>query len=162
MFVVLRVAATLGPSAGQHPAGHDALDRLRRSSLKERQHAVVHHLGGGDRGFYVVQLGEADFRTGVDHGLLANPAHIFQGADMKAVLRHAATGTLAVELTLRLSSLALIRFAAQARATTCALVSTAPSCAIFTSQAFSRFFMFSRACRCQTQRTPNGEMDRPR
>ena len=34
-----------------------------------------------------------------------------------------------------------------------------PSCAILASNAFSRFFMFSRSWRCQTQRTPNGQID---
>jgi hypothetical protein len=37
-----------------------------------------------------------------------------------------------------------------------------PSCAALASRAFKRSFIDVRSCRCHTQRTPAGEIDKPR
>ncbi len=92
--MALRVAAIFGASVGQHPADDDAL------LFEEWQHAVVEHLGGGNRRPAVIELGEADLRVGVDHGLLVNPADPFEGADIESVLRHAVTRAFALEFAM--------------------------------------------------------------
>ena len=67
----------------------------------ERHHAVVEDLGRGDRRLAVVELGEGDLGVGVDEGLLVDPSHPLQRADIEGVLRSAVAGALALELAMR-------------------------------------------------------------
>ena len=46
---------------------------------------------------HIVQLGETKLGTGVDYGLLVDPANTFPGADIEGVLGHAVTRAFAVE-----------------------------------------------------------------
>ena len=66
----------------------------------ERHHSVIEDLGGGDRGLAIIKLGEGDLGIGVDHGLLIDPAHALQGADIKRILGAAIAGAFALELAM--------------------------------------------------------------
>src|SRR5215471_4806897 len=94
VFVALR-AAKLGAAIGQHARQPDAV------LIVKRHHPVIEDLGGCDWGLAVIELGKADFGIGVDHGLLIDPAHTLQRADIEGVLSAAITGAFALELAVR-------------------------------------------------------------
>jgi len=99
VLVPLGAAAELGAAVGQHPA------QLHAVAVEEGHDAVVQQVGGGDRGLAVVELGEGDLRVGVDEGLLVDPSHPFQRADVEGVLGAAVARALALELAVRLAVL---------------------------------------------------------
>ena len=70
--------------------------------LEEGQHAVIQHVRRGDRGLGIVELGEADLRIGVDHGLLVDATHAFERADIEGVLGYAVAGAFDVEFAVGL------------------------------------------------------------
>ncbi len=104
----LRGAAILGAAIGQHAGQLDPV------LIEERHHAVVQQVGGGDRGLAVPrvpaapgprtgsELGERHLGVGVDAGLLVDPPHPLERADVEGVLCRAVARTLAVELAMRL------------------------------------------------------------
>jgi hypothetical protein len=53
-------AAELGATIGQHAAEPDSV------LIVERHHPVIEDLGGSDRGFAVIQLGERHLGIGVE------------------------------------------------------------------------------------------------
>src|SRR5205085_5247275 len=89
-------AAKLGAASGHHARYPDVV------FVVERHHPVIEDLGRGDRGLAIIQLGEGYIGIGVDEGVLIDPPHALQGADIKGVLRPARAGALAVELAERL------------------------------------------------------------
>ena len=68
----------------------------------ERHHPVIENLGCSDRGLAVIELGKGDLGVSVDDGLLIDPAHALQCADVKGILRAAIAGAFALELAMRL------------------------------------------------------------
>src|SRR6516165_1320462 len=74
----------------------------RNQRATSSESAVIEDLGRGDRGLAVIQLGEGDLGIGVDEGLLIDPPDALQRADIEGVLGAAITGTLALELAIRL------------------------------------------------------------
>jgi hypothetical protein len=78
-FMRLGGAAEFRAAVGQHAAELDVV------LVEERHDAVVEQVGGGDRGLAVIQLGERHLRVGVDEGLLVDPAHPLEGADIEGV-----------------------------------------------------------------------------
>ena len=100
VFMRLGGAAEFRAAVGQHAAEFDVV------LVEERHDAVVDQVGGGDRGLAVIQLGERHLRIGVDQGLLVDPAHPLEGADIEGVLCPAVARALALELAMRLVVLA--------------------------------------------------------
>ena len=93
VFVALG-AAKLGAAISQDARQPDAM------LVVERHHSVIEDLGGGDRGLTIIKLGEGNLGIGVDHGLLIDPAHALQGADIKGILGAAIAGAFALELAM--------------------------------------------------------------
>src|SRR5271166_3459387 len=62
--------------------------------------AVVQEIGGRERRLSVVELGEGDFRVGIDEGLLIDASHALHIADIEGVLGAAIAGVLAFELAM--------------------------------------------------------------
>src|SRR6476646_5278842 len=150
IFVPLGIAAILGSAVSQHATEPEVV------FVVERQHAIVHQIGGGDRRLAVIKLRECDLGVGVDEGLLIDSPDPFHVADVECVLRAAVAWALALELAMGF----LLRLGAFERLHLGLGEHQAP-CAILDSKAFSRCFMVVRSWRCQTQRTPAGEIDRP-
>src|SRR5271166_253567 len=168
VFVMLGIAAIFRAAIGQHPRKHHFF------FVEERHDPVIQEIGRRDRRLAIIEFGKGHFRIGVDEGLLIDAANALHVADVESVLRAAIAGALAFELTsgdvsikLRLRSLtspspcASFSVLAFSKATTCASVKIRPSCATLASRALRRFFIVSRSCRCQTPRTPAGEIENP-
>ena len=130
------------------PVGEDAQQR-HAVLVEEGDHPVVQQLGRADRRLAVVELGEADLRVGVDEGLLVDPPHPLHDAHVEGVLGAAVARMLALEGAMGL----LVRLRLLQRRDLVFGEHQAVLAAL-ASSAFSRFFMFSRSWRCQTQRTP--------
>jgi hypothetical protein len=69
--------------------------------LIEQHHPVVEYLGRGDRGLAIIELGEGHLGIGVDDGLLVDPPHALERANIERVLRPAIAGAFALELAMR-------------------------------------------------------------
>src|SRR5208337_1786614 len=151
VVMVLGIAAIFGSAIGQHALQLDAF------FVEEGNDAVVQEIGGGQRRLAVVELGEGDFRVGIDEGLLIDAAHPLHIAHIEGVLGAAIAGVLAFELAMGFfSDLAF------SKAASWASVRMTPSWATLASKAFRRFFMVSKSWRCHTQRTPAGDTVSPR
>jgi hypothetical protein len=83
ILVAFRIAAIFGAAVGQHPLEWNLV------LVVEGEHAVVQQVGRSDRRLAVIKLGKPDLGIGVDEGLLVDPAHAFEVADVKGVLRAA-------------------------------------------------------------------------
>ena len=70
--------------------------------VEERDDAIVHQVGGGERRLAVVQLGERHLGVGVDRRLLVDAPHALERADIECVLRHAISRAFALKLAVRL------------------------------------------------------------
>jgi len=68
----------------------------------EWQDPVVQEIGRRDRRLAVVELGKRDLGVGVDKGLLVDPTHALQRANIEGVLGAAVAGAFALELAMRL------------------------------------------------------------
>ena len=151
VFVVLGIAAIFGAAIGQHALQLDAF------FVEEGDDAVVQQIGGGERRLAIVELGEGDFRVGVDEGLLTDAAHALHVADVEGILGAAIAGMLAFELAMGF----FFGFGfLQGRKL--GLGEDDASWATLASRAFRRFFIVSRSWRCHTQRTPAGDTVSPR
>src|SRR5438128_2159328 len=96
LVLVALAAAELSATIGQHARQPDAV------LVVERHHPIIEDFSGGDRGLAVIELGKGDFGVGIDDGLLIDPAHPFEGADIEGVLGTAIARTFALELAMRL------------------------------------------------------------
>src|SRR4029434_9855287 len=105
VFVAL-VATELSTAVGQHPRQPDTV------LVIERHHPVVEDLGRGDRRLTIIELGEGDLGIGVDEGLLVDPSHPLQCADIEGVLCSAVAWALALELAM--ASLSAVAFSSAA------------------------------------------------
>src|SRR5579872_5791121 len=150
VFVVFRVAAIFRAAIGQH-AGQLDLPRVI-----ERHDVIVEEIGGGNRRLPIIELGEGDLGVGVDEGLLVDAPDPLHGADVERVLGAAIARAFALEFAC--ASFSLLAFSSAASWLS---VRTRPSWATLASRAFSRFFIVSRSWRCQTPRTPAGEIEWP-
>jgi len=92
VFVPVMGTAELGAAVGQHPLQRHVV------FLEERNDPVIEHVGGGDRGLAIVELGKGDLAVGVDERLLVDPADALQRADIECVLGAAIAGAFGVEL----------------------------------------------------------------
>lgn len=75
-----RLAAILGTTIGQNA------DHAHTLLLKERQHPVVEQVSRCDWRLGGVELGSCPLGIGIDEGLLVNPSHALDGADVEGVL----------------------------------------------------------------------------
>src|ERR1700751_250767 len=117
-------AAKLGAAIGQHARQADVVLVIKR------HHPVIEDLGRGDRGLAVIELGEGDLGIGVDEGLLIDPPHTLQRADVEGVLGAAMAWAFAPDLAMRLlAGLGLLERGDWAS------VSRMPSCATLASSA---------------------------
>lgn len=89
--MAIGLAAVLRAAVRQHARERDPV------LFKEGQHSIIQQIGRGDRRLPRIELREADFRVGIDEGLLGDPADTFQRADVEGVLRPAVAGTLTFE-----------------------------------------------------------------
>src|SRR4029453_17138434 len=144
-------ATELGTTVGQHPRQPDTV------LVIERHHPVVEDLGRGDRRLTIIELGEGDLGIGVDEGLLVDPSHPLQCADIEGVLCSAEPG-----YSLSNSPWASLSAVAFSSAAIWASVSKIPSCATLASSALRRCFIEARSWRRHPQPPPAGEIDSPR
>src|SRR3954468_18342273 len=145
VFVSLGVAAVFAAAVGQHAR------ECHGVALEQRDRAIIDQIGRRDRRLAVVEFGANNLAVGVDEGLLVDAPDPLHGPDIECVL-----GALSNSPCVSFSVLAF------SSATTCASVSTSPSCALLASSALSRLFMVSRSWRSHTQRTPAGDTVSPR
>src|SRR5262245_20867979 len=96
VLMALGLAAELCTTIGEHMTDHDLV------LVEERDDAIVHQVGGGERRLAVVELGERHLGIGVDCRLLVDAPHALQRANVKRVLRHAIARALALKLAMRL------------------------------------------------------------
>ena len=80
VIVVLRFAAIFGTTVGQDADDSHALHG------KERQHPIIEQISRCDRRFGGIQLSSGPLGIGIDEGLLINPAHALDSADIKGIL----------------------------------------------------------------------------
>ncbi len=80
VLVPLRIAAIFAATIGQYAHELDVM------AVEERDHAVVEQIGRRNRRLAIIKLGEGDLGVGVDEGLLANPPHSLQVADIERIL----------------------------------------------------------------------------
>ena len=147
IFVVLGVAAIFRAAISQHA------DELYLPGVVERDDPVVEQVGRGDRRL-AIELGEGDFGVGVDEGLLVDAPDPLHVANVEGVLSPAIARAFALELAMRLLfALGLLQRGELALGQHQAFLAT------LASRAFSRFFIVSRSWRCQTPRTPAGEIE---
>ncbi len=102
--------------------------------------------------------GDLAHGLGIEESLLIDATDALERADIEGILRTAVARAFARELTVRL----LVGFGLFQRGASWLSLSTKPSCALFASNALSRFCMVSRSWRCQTQRTPAADTLNPR
>src|SRR5262249_9626436 len=88
----IRAAAVLRAAIGQNTPQRNVM------ALKERDYAVVEHLGTGQRRLALVEVHYRSLAVRVDKGLLVNAAHAFERADVERILRPAIPRTLARKL----------------------------------------------------------------
>src|SRR3984957_13470314 len=123
----------------------------------ERHDAIVEEISRGDGRLAIIELGEGDLGIGVDEGLLVDAADPLHVADVERILGAAIARTFALELAMRLLfALGLLQRGELAFGQH----QTLPQ-ATLASSALSRFFIVSRSWRCQTPRTPAGEIEWP-
>lgn len=86
VLVAVGRPTVLGAAIGEDPEQRNLVP------LEEGHHPVVQQIGRGEWGLGVAELGEGDLAVGVHEGLLVNPAHALERADVKGVLGSAAAG----------------------------------------------------------------------
>src|SRR5262249_27866477 len=90
------IAAILAAAVGQHA------QQLNLMGVEEWQDAVIQEIGRRDRGLAIIEFGEGNLGVGVDEGLLVDPPHALEIADVERVLGTAVARMLALELTVGL------------------------------------------------------------
>ena len=78
------------------------MQQLNLMGVEEWQYAVIQKIGRRDRCLAIIELGEGNLGVGVDEGLLVDPPHALQIADVERVLGTAVARMLALELAVGL------------------------------------------------------------
>jgi hypothetical protein len=96
VLVPFGIAAILAAAVGQHA------QQLNLMAVEERQYPIVQKIGRRDRRLAIIELGEGNLGVGVDEGLLVDPPHTLQIADVERILGTAVARMLALELAVGL------------------------------------------------------------
>ena len=62
-----------------------------RLLIEKGQYDIIEDIRGGNCMFAGIQLGKRNTAVGIDHRLLVDPAHPFDGSNIVGVLRHQVT-----------------------------------------------------------------------
>src|SRR6266498_1310501 len=92
LLVPFGIAAILAAAVGQHA------QQLNLMAVEEWQDPVVQKIGRRDWRLAIIELGEGHLGVGVDEGLLVDPPHALQIADIERILAAAVARMLALEL----------------------------------------------------------------
>src|SRR5438034_1086590 len=96
VLVPFGIAAILAAAVGQHA------QQLNLMAVEEWQDPVVQKIGRRDWRLAIIELGEGHLGVGVDEGLLVDPPHALQIADIERILAAAVARMLALELAVEL------------------------------------------------------------
>src|SRR6266567_3652449 len=96
VLVPFGIAAILAAAVGQHA------QQLNLMAVEEWQDPVVQKIGRRDWRLAIIELGEGHLAVGVDEGLLVDPPHALQIADIERILAAAVARMLALELAVGL------------------------------------------------------------
>ena len=125
-------------------------------AMAEAVGVSVSSVHGGDRRLAVIELGEGNLGVGVDEGLLVDASDALHVADVERVLGAAIAWAFAFELAMRfLFALGLLQRGELAFRQHQAFLGD------LGLERLERFFIVSRSWRCQTPRTPAGEIEWP-
>ena len=69
--------------------------------VEERNHPVIEQIGRYEWRLAIVELGKGQLSVGIEEGLLVNPPHALERADVEGILCATVTGTFALELAVR-------------------------------------------------------------
>ena len=67
--------------------------------FKQRDHPVVEQIGRGQRRLAIINLGPHHLAVGIDKGLLIDPAHSLESADIESILCSTVPRTFTFEFT---------------------------------------------------------------
>ncbi len=73
------------------------MQQLNLMGVEEWQYAVIQKIGRRDRCLAIIELGEGNLGVGVDEGLLVDPPHALEIADVERILGTAVARMLALE-----------------------------------------------------------------